>query len=91
MMATELPEVRCGGRNYLRPGDPCRITPSKPGRRDGGPATVRRILDTGAGVEVEVAFGNPDAYVDGRRVPRPVRTFRLDRVQRVAITRSQPR
>lgn len=69
---TELAEVRLGGRNFLRPGDPVRVLPSRRGRRDGYVATVRSIRDTRDGVEVEVV-GGPQ---------RNFRTFRLDRLAR---------
>lgn len=68
----ELGEVRLGGRNFLRVGDPVKVKPSQPGKRDGYIGTARRIVSTGAGVEVEVA-GGPQ---------RNLRTFRLDRLAR---------
>ncbi len=73
---TELDKVRCGGRNYLRPGDPCRIRAGGADHRS-FPARVRRILDTPAGVEVEVAIARP------HRKAGTIRTVRLDRVRRV--------
>lgn len=75
---TELDKVRLGGRNYLRPGDVVKVTPSKPGKRDGFEGRVLRIRQAGD-VEVDVV-GGPG----GRG---GVRTFKLERLRRVAQTR----
>lgn len=71
-----LEQVRLGGRNFIRPGDVVRVKPSRPGKRDGFEARVRRIVDTPGGVEVEVA-GAPAGK------PAAIRTFFLDRLERM--------
>lgn len=80
----QLTEYRTG-RNFIRIGDVVRVRP-RPGRRDGFEARVRPIRADSAGEvsEVEV-FGGPA----GRSA---VRTFRPDRIERVAQTRNgEPR
>lgn len=69
------------GRNFIRVGDTVKVKPM-PGRRNGFKAVVRAIsIDEGSAevVEVEV-FGGPA----GRAMTR---TFRAERIQRVAQTR----
>lgn len=75
----QLTEYRTG-RNYIRIGDVVRVRP-RPGRRDGFEARVRSIRGDDAGEvnEVEV-FGGPA----GRQA---IRTFRPDRIERVAQSR----
>ena len=69
------------GRNFVRVGDVVRIK-ALPGKRNGFEAKVRAITvdeRTGEPVEVEV-FG-------GARGQGMIRTFRADRIERVAQTR----
>jgi hypothetical protein len=69
------------GRNFIRVGDVVRVK-ALPGKRNGFEAKVRAITvdeHTGEPVEVEV-FG-------GARGRAMVRTFRPDRIERVAQTR----
>jgi hypothetical protein len=69
------------GRNFIRVGDVVRVK-ALPGKRDGFEARVRAIAvdeRSGEPVEVEV-FG-------GYRGRAMVRTFRPDRIERVAQTR----
>ncbi len=69
------------GRNFIRVGDVVRVK-ALPGKRNGFEAKVRVITvdeQTGEPVEVEV-FG-------GYRGRRMFRTFRPDRIGRVAQTR----
>jgi hypothetical protein len=76
----EAKEFRLG-RNFVRVGDYVRVRPS-PGRRNGFEALVRAIRideDTGTVMEVEV-FG-------GTRGRVMVRTFRPERIERLAQTR----
>lgn len=73
------------GRNFIRVGDVVRVR-AAPGKRNGFKATVRAIkIDerTGQVGEVEV-FGGPA----GRAM---VRTFRRDRIERVAQSRNGER
>lgn len=80
MSGEVLNEVRCGGRNFIRPGDLVHVKPSRKGKRDGGPATVRKIVQHAEYVEVEVAMGAPPK--PEVKAPRPVRTFMLSRIER---------
>lgn len=69
------------GRNFIRVGDVVRVK-ALPGRRNGFEAKVRAITvdeRNGEPVEVEV-FG-------GARGHAMVRTFRAERIERVAQTR----
>jgi hypothetical protein len=69
------------GRNFIRVGDVVRVK-ALPGKRNGFEAKVRAIAvdeHTGEPVEVEV-FG-------GTRGRAMVRTFRPERIERVAQTR----
>lgn len=69
------------GRNFIRVGDTVKVKPA-PGKRNGFKAVVRAIKvdeDTGAVGEVEVFGGSA-----GRAMAR---TFRADRIERVAQTR----
>lgn len=75
----ELPEVRLGGRNKLRPGDLVRVLPSQPGRRDGYIGRARRILLDHDEPVVEVTGGPA-----GRA--KSVRTLRLARLARTQAT-----
>lgn len=75
MTGTELTEVRLGGRNLLRPGDPVKVRPSATGRRDGYVGKVLAIRDTPTGVEVDVSGG------PANRAPS-TRTLRLERLER---------
>ena len=75
MSAVEIDEVRCGGRNFLRPGDPCYVRAGG-ADRTGFPAKVRRIIVESAGVAVEVVVCRP------HRRAGTVRTIPLDRVRR---------
>ena len=71
----ELPAVRCGGRNFLRPGDRCYVRAGG-ADRTGFPAKVRRIIDEPAGIAVEVVVARP------HRRAGTIRTIPLARVQR---------
>lgn len=74
---TPVTDVRLGGRNRLHVGDPVKVAPSKPRRRDGFVGDVVAIYDYGDDpVEVTV-YGAPAG-----RMPS-VRTFFLDRLTRV--------
>lgn len=73
------------GRNFIRVGDVVRVKPL-PGKRNGFEAKVRAITvdeETGEPIEIEV-FG-------GYRGRAMVRTFRPDRINRVAQTRQGER
>ena len=78
-----LDKVRCGGRNYIRPGDLVKFSPA-PGRRK-SKATVRRLIQRDGYVEVEIAVGAPRLPGDARP-PRPIRSVRLDRIERTTAT-----
>lgn len=78
-MSRELKEVRCGGRNYLRPGDPCRVAAAG-GDRQGFPAKVLRLVEgAGGAVTVDVVVARP------HRKAGTIRTVELERVRRVAV------
>jgi hypothetical protein len=76
----QLDRVRCGGRNWLRPGDPCKLAGiDRDGERQAMPAKVRRILDEGGAIVVEVVIARP------HRKAGTIRTVPLSRVRRVAV------
>lgn len=75
---TELTELRVGARGAIRPGATVKVSPTKKGRHNGFIGTVRRIVQTSLGVEVEV-FGGP-----AMRVPS-FRTFSPDRLKRTRL------
>jgi len=76
--AVELDRARCGGRNFIRPGDPISVAGVRAGKRR-YPGKVRRILQGPAGVVVEYVVTRPHpragsircaSIVDVRRVAR---------------------
>lgn len=70
------------GRNFVSVGDVIRVRASR-GKRDGFVARVRAIrVDRASGVAAEV-----EVY-GGRRGREMVRTFRPERIQRLARTRA---
>lgn len=83
-LRVDLREVRIGGRNFVRVGDTVRITPSKPKKQDGFDARVTRIYRLGDQVQIEVFGGRIDRK--GRQIGAGMRTFTLDRIQRVRQT-----
>ena len=80
---TEMADPQ-GGRNKIRTGDPVKVSPSQPGKRDGFVGTFRHaILDTTGTVAAVEVFGGP-----AKRCPA-YRTFvptRITRVRRSATT-----
>lgn len=75
MTLQEVLEVRLG-RNFIRKGDVVRLAPSKPGKRDGGEATVEKIMETTEGYEFHT-------ILTGGRGFKVVRQDRIHRVQQV--------
>lgn len=79
----EVSEYRVG-RNFIRLGDKVKVKPSRPGKRDGCVARVRRIKaeegEGGAVREVEVA------PLTGKYLGS-VRTFLPDRIERMSQTK----
>lgn len=72
---TEIEEIRVG-RNFIRKGDVVRVTPSSPGKRDGGLATLQKITEhPEAGLEFHVVLKAKQ------------RVFRANRIKRVAQVR----
>ena len=84
-LKTELHEVQVGGRNKVRIGDTVKVKPSRKGKRDGFLARVTNLYRVGEEVHVEVFGGRTDNR--GRQVGVGMRTFTLDRIQRVRQTR----
>lgn len=81
---TEVADPK-GGRNKIREGDPVKVSPSSPGRRDGFVGTFRYAVvdsDTQQVVYFEVV-GAP-----GKRCPasRSFTPDRITRVRRTAVT-----
>lgn len=77
---SDLTEVRFG-RNFIRPGDTVKVTPSSPGRRNGFKGKVTRIRCLDGEIAFDV-FGAPKGRVQG------VHTLRAERIVRVAQTRA---
>lgn len=70
------------GRNFIRTGDTVKVLPSRPKKKDGGPATVLRMYLDDAGEKVATVL----VRHEGKE-----RFYRADRIARVAQTRNGER
>jgi hypothetical protein len=77
---SRLDEVRMG-RNWLRSGDPCRVSPSRPNKRDGG---VGKFLSVDVNEDGEPEVFN--VFLKGQ-----FRSLRPGRVSRVVSTKEVSR
>lgn len=71
------------GRNFIRPGDVVKVLPSRPKKKDGGPARCLKLFLDEAGEKVATVLVRDK---DGKE-----RFYRADRIARVAQTRNGER